>query len=141
METKVKIVSLCREPMRIMSNRSNKEIVKYHFVGETLDVQYPRKICFYVFGDERYLRMNLRVGEVYNVQFDIESREWNERWFTECVCFNSEPISNAGVKTNEPSVQVQTPTITATQAQAPNQVQEPSQEKVKEQEQEQDLPF
>lgn len=141
METKVKIVSLCREPMRIMSNRSNKEIVKYHFVGETLDVQYPRKICFYVFGDERYLRMNLRVGEVYNVQFDIESREWNERWFTECVCFNAEPISNAGVKTNEPSVQVQTPTMTTTQAQASNQVQEPSQEKVKEQEQEQDLPF
>ncbi|GAB1414831.1 DUF3127 domain-containing protein [Paludibacter sp.] len=50
------------------------------YVLETQD-QYPKKVCFNLFGNkiEQY---PLAIDDQVNVSFDIESREWNGRWFT-----------------------------------------------------------
>jgi hypothetical protein len=63
-------------------NGRNGEVVKNTFVIETQG-QYPKKIAFSVLGEERFKTMALAVGNTYNVSFDIESREWSGKWFTD----------------------------------------------------------
>ncbi len=50
------------------------------YVLETYD-QYPRKVCFNLFND-RIDQFPMAIGDDVTVSFDIESREWNGRWFT-----------------------------------------------------------
>ena len=51
------------------------------YVLETVD-QYPRKVHFEVFGEDR-IRMNpCAIDQLVTVSFDIESREFNGRWYT-----------------------------------------------------------
>lgn len=61
---------------------SGKEWKKQEYVLETLESQYPRKICFNLWGD-LIDRAALQVGEDVTVQIDLESREFNGRWYTD----------------------------------------------------------
>lgn len=51
------------------------------YVLETQD-QYPRKVCFEIFGEDRINNNPCKVDDVVTVSFDIESREFNGRWYT-----------------------------------------------------------
>lgn len=51
------------------------------YVLETLD-QYPRKVHFEVFGEDRIKQNPCEIDELVTVSFDIESREFNGRWYT-----------------------------------------------------------
>lgn len=50
------------------------------YVLETQD-QYPKKVCFNLFGN-KIDQFPVAVDDQVTVSFDIESREWNGRWFT-----------------------------------------------------------
>ncbi len=50
------------------------------FVVENHD-QYPRKMCFEVFGGDKIEQFNIQMGEELTVSFDIDARQWNDRWF------------------------------------------------------------
>ncbi len=67
---------------------------KREYVLETQET-YPRKIHFDFFG-ERADQFPLNVGDVIKLSFDIESREYNGRWFTSIRGWKSEPASAAG---------------------------------------------
>ena len=51
------------------------------YVLETLD-QYPRKVHFEVFGEDRIKMNPCDIDQSVTVSFDIESREFNGRWYT-----------------------------------------------------------
>ena len=51
------------------------------YVLETLD-QYPRKVHFEVFGEDRINNNPCELDQLVTVSFDIESREFNGRWYT-----------------------------------------------------------
>ena len=51
------------------------------YVLETLD-QYPRKVQFEVFGEDRIKQNPCDIDQLVTVSFDIESREFNGRWYT-----------------------------------------------------------
>ena len=51
------------------------------YVLETFD-QYPRKVHFEVFGEDRIKNNPCDIDQVVTVSFDIESREFNGRWYT-----------------------------------------------------------
>ena len=51
------------------------------YVLETLD-QYPRKVHFEVFGEDRIKQNPCDIDQLVTVSFDIESREFNGRWYT-----------------------------------------------------------
>lgn len=53
---------------------------KQEYVLETIE-NFPKKIHFDFFG-ERANQYPLEVGDTITLSFDIESREWNGRWFT-----------------------------------------------------------
>ena len=58
------------------------------FVLETVDSSYPRKMVFDVFGADRLQRFNIQVGQVVNVAFDIDAREYNGRWYNSIRAFD-----------------------------------------------------
>ena len=51
------------------------------YVLETLG-QYPRKVHFEVFGEDRIKQNPCEIDQLVTVSFDIESREFNGRWYT-----------------------------------------------------------
>ena len=50
------------------------------YVLETTD-QYPKKVCFNLFND-KIDQFPLAIDDQVNVSFDVESREYNGRWYT-----------------------------------------------------------
>ena len=61
--------------------------VRGGFVIDLLDSQYPRSIAFSTWGEDMLSQLkSLRIGDTIQVIFEIESRPWQDRWFTECRC-------------------------------------------------------
>jgi hypothetical protein len=54
---------------------------KQEFILETGDT-YPKKICIAVWGDKIDLS-SFKPGDTIDVSFDVESREYNGRWYTD----------------------------------------------------------
>jgi len=51
------------------------------YVLETIE-NYPRKVHFEVFGEDRIKNNPCDMDQIVTVSFDIESREFNGRWYT-----------------------------------------------------------
>lgn len=51
---------------------------------------YSRKVCVIFFNKESEVA-RLRVGEMYSVSFNIESREYNGRWYTDVRAWRVQP--------------------------------------------------
>lgn len=60
--------------------RSGNPWKKQEFVIETQD-QYPKKICLTLFNDKVTLLDGIMPGDDLEVSFDIESREFNNKWY------------------------------------------------------------
>ena len=43
---------------------------------------YPKKVCIAVWGDKINMQ-NFKQGDTVEVSFDVESREFNGRWYTD----------------------------------------------------------
>ena len=65
---------------------------KQQFVIETLD-QYPRKVCAMAWNDRVNEVTGLKNGDVVKVSFTVESREYNERWYTDIRATRIERLS------------------------------------------------
>lgn len=63
---------------------------KRSFVIETMDTQYPKKVCFDVWGDKIDQLQAVGIGEEIEVSFDIESREFNGKWYTNAKAWKFE---------------------------------------------------
>ncbi len=61
-------------------SRAGKEWKKQEFVIET-DEQFPRKVCFTLFNDKVSLVDGLSAGDEVDVAFNLESREFNGKWY------------------------------------------------------------
>ena len=66
------------EPKSGVSKTTGKEWKAQEYVIETHD-QYPRKMCFEVFGADKIDQFHIQAGEEITVSFDIDAREWNGR--------------------------------------------------------------
>lgn len=59
----------------------NGEWKKQNVILET-DGMYPKKMCISIWGD-KINEAILQVGNMLDVSFDIESREYNGNWYTD----------------------------------------------------------
>ena len=50
--------------------------------------QYPKKVAFDVFGADRIAQFNIKCGETITVQFDIDARQYQDRWFNSIKAWN-----------------------------------------------------
>ena len=77
-------------------SKAGKEWSKQEFVIET-EEQYPRKVCFTLFGDKVSLVSGLSAGQEVEVSFNLESREYNGRWFHNINAWKIEGATNSNV--------------------------------------------
>ncbi len=71
---------------------SGKAWRRQTFVIET-EEQYPKKIAINAWGDLVDAVKQLNVGDKIKVDFRVESREYNERWYTDVVAWRIVKIS------------------------------------------------
>ena len=95
MEVQVKVISKF-DTVEGVSKSSGKEFKYFTFIGETIE-QYPRKIAFDVFGEKRIANCQVNENDVYNVSFDVESREFEGRWYTKANAWKSEIVSSSSI--------------------------------------------
>ena len=72
----------------------NGQWKKQDIIVET-DGQYPKKVCISLWG-EKFERNLLKVGNSLTISFDIESREFNGKWYTDVKAWKVEAASQAG---------------------------------------------
>ncbi len=92
MELEGKVIAVL-EP-RGGTSRNGNEWKVQEYVIETHE-QYPRKMCFDVFGADKIEQFNIQAGEELKVSFDIDAREWNGRWFNSIRAWKVERVSAA----------------------------------------------
>lgn len=78
----------------------NGQWKKQDIIVET-DGQYPKKVCISIWGD-KIDESQLKMGNRLKIDFDVESREYNGRWYTdvkawkiEAAAFADEPGTGA----------------------------------------------
>lgn len=57
--------------------------------------QYPRKMCFDVFGADKIAQFNIQMGEELTVSFDVDARQWQDRWFNSIRAWKVERVAAA----------------------------------------------
>lgn len=88
-----------------VSKNTGKPWMTQQFVIET-EGQYPKKVPFEVFGDDRIKQFNIQLGDEATIQFDIEGSEYQGKWYTRIKCFG---YTKKGLFANEQPRQEPTP--------------------------------
>jgi len=88
----------------------NGEWRKQEFVIEVSEGQYPKKVCLSLWG-EKIDQAGLTIGETAKVSFDLESCEYNGRWFTEARAWRVEKQGAAAPSAPSTSAYPTTPQI------------------------------
>jgi len=96
-QIKGKVHAILREQRGV--NQSGKEWAKIDFVIEEVEGQYPKKVSFTAMGDKLLpVVKSLSVGQLVEVHYNLDAREYNGKWFTNINAWridkNSEGITN-----------------------------------------------
>ncbi|WP_300729048.1 DUF3127 domain-containing protein [uncultured Bacteroides sp.] len=90
MELAGKVIAVLEPRGGVSKSGNNWKVQEY--VIETHD-QYPRRMCFDVFGEDKIQQFNIQIGEELNVSFDIDAREWQGRWFNSIRAWKVERVN------------------------------------------------
>nr|DAQ19387.1 MAG TPA: protein of unknown function (DUF3127) [Caudoviricetes sp.] len=103
------------EPQRFVSQKNGNEYVTTVFVIETQG-QYPKKVAMKVMGEDKFKQMGIVMGGTYNVSFDVESREWKGKYYTECQAWRTQRVDGTQEQTQQATTQTtQKPSTAPTQ--------------------------
>ena len=94
MKERVKIVKVL--PLQSGTSQSTgNEWHKQSYIGEYYydDARgYKKRILFDVFGKDRIEAMSLQEGGWYDVQYDIDVREYKDRYFVQISAYGAVPV-------------------------------------------------
>ena len=81
------------------TSANGKDWAKIDFVIEEVEGQYPKKVSFTCMGDKILpVVKSLSVGQLVEVHYNLDAREYNGKWFTNINAWridkNSEGITN-----------------------------------------------
>ena len=99
-------------PLQSGTSKAGNQWQKQDFILET-GGQYPRKVCICLFGDN-VTKFPLAVGQSVTASVDIESREFNARWYTDVRAWNVVYNDQQGAPAPAPTATA--PTAPKTQA-------------------------
>ena len=88
MEIRGKII--VKLPPQSGTSKAGNQWNKQEYVLETID-GHPKRVHFDFFGD-RAVQYPLEVGDLIDLSFDIDSHEYNGRWFTSIRGWKAEKI-------------------------------------------------
>ena len=107
-------------PLQSGTSKAGNQWQKQDFILET-GGQYPRKVCICLFGDN-VEKFPLQVGQSVTASVDIESREFNARWYTDVrawnVVYNDQQQQGAPAPAPTATAPTAQPTATAPKTQA-----------------------
>ena len=83
----------------VTGDGKNGPWTKGAFIIETME-QYPKKVCFMAWNDKAALVDNVKENEQVKVSFDVESREFNGKWYTDLKMWKLE--KNTGSTISDP---------------------------------------
>lgn len=90
--------------------------VKQSFVTETIE-SYPRKICFIAWNDRVETLRNINIGSAIEVEFRLDSREFNGRWYTDAIADRVSLLNaSSGAATTATTMSTPTHSTTAVDA-------------------------
>ncbi|GLU50963.1 DUF3127 domain-containing protein [Dyadobacter frigoris] len=67
---------------------------KQEFILE-IPSQYPKKVCISLWGD-KIDQAGLQINDAVTASIDVESREYNNRWYTEIKAWKVDKAGSAG---------------------------------------------
>ena len=94
--------SLIKVLPEVTGQGKNGAWVKQDFVLETED-QYPKKACFTAWGDKSADLKTFSLGEKLKIQFSVESREYNERWYTDLRAIRIDATGSSSTPSSAPT--------------------------------------
>jgi Domain of unknown function (DUF3127) len=94
MELSAKLIQLL--PLQTGTGK-NGQWKKQDIIVET-EGTYPKKVCISIWGD-KISESVLKIGSQLSISFDVESREYNGRWYTDVKAWKIEP-AGAGAATS-----------------------------------------
>jgi len=93
-ETSMQLTAKLLEILPLQTGKGrNGEWKKQDIIVETPG-QYPKKVCVSVWGD-KLDGVTLKPEQNYDISFDIESREFNGKWYTDVKAWKITPESGA----------------------------------------------
>ena len=81
-------------PLQSGQGKSGNAWKKQEFILETPG-QYPKKVCLSLWG-EKVDENRVTIGEKITASINLESREYNGRWYTEARAWKITRSGNAG---------------------------------------------
>ncbi len=85
------------------NSKSGNAWRKQEYILET-GGQYPKKVCVSIWGD-KIDQFSLKAGENVTMGIDVESREYNGRWYTEVKAYKVDRAGSSGpVSSDMPEV-------------------------------------
>ena len=85
-----------------VSQRTGEQWQSREYVIETQE-QYPKKMCFEVFGTDKLKEFNIRNNDLIKVHFDISAREYNGKWYNSVRAWKVEHVNPDGGTANQVS--------------------------------------
>ena len=116
-----------------VSKKTGEQWQSREYVIETQE-QFPKKMCFEVFGTDKLKEFNIRNNDLIKVHFDITAREYNGKWYNSIRAWKVEHVSQDGPVVGTTANQVSAPAQQA--APAPSPAAAPTTKEI-----EDDLPF
>lgn len=101
MEITGKIIAVL--PERGGTSKTGNEWKMQEYVLETHE-QYPKKICFNVFGADKIAQFNIQAGDELTVSFDINAREYQGRWYNDIRAWRVERGAAPGAPMDIPVI-------------------------------------
>ena len=80
------------EPRSGQARTTGNMWMSQEYVIETSE-QYPKRVCFNVFGEDKIKLFNIQQGNDYTVSFDIDAHEYQGRWFNNIRAWKVEPAT------------------------------------------------
>jgi len=87
MEIQGQIIAIL--PAQSGTSKNGNNWMNQEYVIETHE-QYPKRVCFKVFGEDKIKQFNIQVGQELKVSFDINSREYQGKWYNDVQAWKVE---------------------------------------------------
>ena len=129
-----------RQKLGVQSGMSSRgSWTKQEFVLEYPDGNFTSQVCMLAFGQDKVQELDkYQVGDRVKVSFNLKSREYNGRWYTDIQIWR---IAPAGTVASAPAAPVAPAAATVQQAPPPNQAPAPSFDDMPADDPSDDLPF
>ena len=112
MEFRGKIIEILPLKSGKSKTTGNEWKAQEYVIEDSNSGQYPRRMCFEVFGADRIAQFNIQKDEELTVSFDIDARQWQDRWFNSIRAWKVE--RNAAAPTQYTNAPVPPPAMDPT---------------------------